>query len=346
MSHNYPYRRPPPDADLRPDLGTYSSSDRRRTSPHHDFYRPRQEPPPPRLSSFSSSYPSSSSPRGSAATLPLLQGSPDGALSILSSCGLEPSDLSLLAELPEDVLTVESLPHLLQQIKGKRGMVKPFLPNAPSSSSSSPSYPANAVRRPAGEWDHPRRQPVQYLLDQVRPGPFPSEQVQDRWGNRTSGSASYTPSSRTDPSSSSSSSSYMVGFSHRAGSSDYGKTARDAGPASSWDQRSFSSPAAGSGRRSRPSRFSQPSDYRTVPPAEEYHHRPRAGRRESEASSSRSSSSQIAAAAAAMPSKEEALDFHGTSPAVYPYSCSLCDITVLSEKVSTPTPPRVSLYRV
>ncbi|XP_053179683.1 matrin 3-like 1.1 [Scomber japonicus] len=361
MSHNYPYRRPPPDTDLRQNLGTYSSSDRHHpaTPTHHDFYRAHQEPPPSRPSSFSSSYTSSSSSSrglavsaGAAAQLPPSQVSPDGALSILSSCGLEPSDLALLAELPEDVLTVESLPHLLQQIKGKKGTVKPFPPNAPSSSSasSSSSYPASAVRRPAGEWDHLRNQPVQYPLDQLPSNPLPSEQVQDRWGTRNSSSVSYTPSSRTDPppplpssSSSSSSSSYMVDYSHRGGPSDYGKTVRDAGQTSSQDRHFFSSPAAGRGRRSRPSRFSQPADYRSAPPPpEEYHQRPRAVRREFEASSSRSSSSSRVsttntpappAPAATLPSTKEALDFHGTTPTVYPYSCSLCDITVLSDKV-------------
>ncbi|KAM7418236.1 hypothetical protein PAMA_017748 [Pampus argenteus] len=332
MSQN-PYRCPPPDANLQPDLGTYSSSDHRHASPHYDLFSQHQELPS-RLSSFSS-YSSSSSSRGSATALP--QGSTDGALNILSSCGLEPSDLSLLAKLPEDVLTVESLPHLLQQIKGKRGTVKPSPPNAPSSSSSSssPSYPASAVWRPAGERDHLHYQPVRYPLDPVPPRPLSSEQVQDHWGNQSS-SSFYTTSSRTDlppPCSSSSSSRYM---SHRAGSSDYGKTVRDARPDSFTDQRSFSSPA-GRDIGSRPPRLSQPGDYSSAPPPEQYHHRPQARRCKSEASSSRSSS-RVAAiatstATSTLPSKKEALDFHGSSPTVYPYSCSLCEVTVLSEKI-------------
>ncbi|KAM7389288.1 hypothetical protein PAMP_023274 [Pampus punctatissimus] len=336
MSQKYPYRCPPLD-----DLGTYSSSDHRHASPHYDLFSPHQELPS-RLSSFSSYPSSSSSSRGSAAALPLPQGSTDGALNILSSCGLEPSDLSLLAKLPEDILTVESLPHLLQQLKGKRGTVKPPAPNAPSSSSSSssPSYSASAVQRPAGEWDRLHCQPVCYPLDPVPPGPLPSEQVQDHWGNQSS-SSFYTTSSRTDPPppcSSSSSSRYMVDFSHRAGFSDYCKTVRDAGPASFTDQRSFSSPA-GRGGRSRPPCLSQPGDYSSAPPPEQYHYRPQARRCKSEVSPSRSSSSRTATTSTAtststLPSKKEALDFHGSLPTMYPYSCSLCDVTVLSEKTS------------
>lgn len=311
MSHNYPHRRPLSDSDLRPDPGPYSSSDRRHASPDHDFYRPPQE-------SFSSSYPSSSR----------AQWSQDGALNILSSCGLEPGDLALLAELPEDVLTVESLPQVLKQLKGKRGTVKPFLPNAPSSSSA---YPHSSARRPAvspstSDWDQPCSQPLQYLRGQVKPTPLLPDL--DRWGNpRTCSSARTGPPS----SSSSSSSSYVVDYHHRPGSSEHGKTGRDAGPVSSQDQASFSS--AGRGKRTRPSRLSEPgsADYRSASPPEEF--RPKAvGRRESDTSSIRSSSQP----GTSMPSKKEALDFHGTTPPVYPYSCSLCDVTVMSERVSTP----------
>lgn len=297
MSHNYPYRRPLPDTDLR-----HSSSDRHHTSPDHDFHKPPQESSP--LRSFSSS-----SSRGSEAALHSFQGSQDGAFSILSSCGLEPSDLSLLAELPEDALTVESLPHLLQQIKGRRGTVKPSPP-------SSSSYLPGSARRPAGEWNHLHSRPVQYPLDHVTPGPLPQEQVhdwQDRWGNpRRCGSAPRTSSSPRDAPSSSSS--YMVD--HEPASYDYGKTGRD-----------FPS-ARGE------ILFSQcgPADYRSVPPLEENPLRGRAGCRQAETSSSRSSGQLTADA---MPFRKEALDFHGTSPTVYPYSCSLCDITVLSERVST-----------
>uniref|UniRef100_A0A8C4GM44 RRM domain-containing protein n=1 Tax=Dicentrarchus labrax TaxID=13489 RepID=A0A8C4GM44_DICLA len=349
MSHNYPYRRRLSDSsDLRPDPVPYSSSDRHHASP--DFYRPPQE-------SFSASS-SSASSRGT-------QWNQDGALSILSSCGLEPSDLALLAELPEDVLTIESLPQVLNQIKGKRGTIKPFLSSTHSSSSSSP-YPHSSAHRPASNpsfssssWDHPHNQPIQYPLDQVTPSPLSADT--DRWGNpRTSTCV------RADPPSSSSSS-YGVDFHHRSRPSEYGKTGRDTGLVSSQDfnhrpgpseygktcgdtglvssqdfnHRPGPSEYGKTGRdpgpvssqdrskRTRPSRFSQPgpADYRSAPLPDANHTRTCGGHRESETFSVRSRP------AALMPSNKEALDFHGTSPPVFPYSCSLCDITVMSEKV-------------
>ncbi|XP_039976052.1 matrin 3-like 1.1 isoform X2 [Xiphias gladius] len=324
MSHKYPYRQPASNSDLGPDPGHYRSSDLRHISPDHGFYRPPQE-------SYSSSYPSSSSSRGSA------QWSQDGALSILSSCGLEPSDLSLLAELPEDVLTVESLPRVLKQIKGKRGTVEPFPPNAPfQCSSSSSSYAPISARRPpvsscSGDWDRLHSQPVQYPPNRVTRSPLPSEQVQNHWGNpRTSSSVREDP---PPPSSSSSSSSsiYMVNFHHRPGPSEYGKTSRAPGPVCSRDQPSFGS--AGRGKQTRSSLFSEArsAGFRSVLPPDEYPPKPWGGRLMSENSSL--GSRRHTAAAALMPSTKEALDFHGTSPQVFPYSCSLCEITVLSERV-------------
>lgn len=38
-----------------------------------------------------------------------------------SSCGLEPADLALLAE---DILTLESRPHVVRQLRGRRGTVQ------------------------------------------------------------------------------------------------------------------------------------------------------------------------------------------------------------------------------
>ncbi|XP_069387414.1 matrin 3-like 1.1 isoform X5 [Paralichthys olivaceus] len=314
MSHKYR----PPDSDLRPDPAPYSS-DRRHTSLDRDNYRPPQ-------ASFSPSYPSSSSSRGSA------QWSQEGALSILSSCGLEPSDLSLLAELPEDVLTVESLPHVLNQLKGKRGTVKPFSTNAPSFSSSS-SHPPSSTQRSAvssssRDWDQLCSQPVQYPLGQVTSRPLPSEKVHDHWGNPTTSS-----SVRADPLSfSSSSSSYMVDFHHRPGPSDYGKTGRASCSVSSRDPPSVRSAARDD--RTCPSRLSESGSagYRSAPPPEEHQLKAQGRRPESETSSIRSSR---LAGATSMPTKKEALDFHGRLPEVFPYSCSLCDITVLSERVWT-----------
>lgn len=296
MSHNFPYRRPS-DTDLRPEAGSYSSAERRHVSPDLGFYRPPQE-------SFSSSYRPPSSSRAPASA-PWPQ---DNALSILSSCGLEPSDLALLAELPEDVLTVEALPHVLQQIKGKKGTTRTF-PTSTSSSSSSSFHRPSASS--SGDWNRP----VQYPLGHVASSPLLCEQ-----GHR--GSSRTSSSFRTDPTplSSSSASRYVVDFPHRSGASEYGKTQ---------DRPSFSS--AAQRKRSHPAGF---SESRLAPPEDQ---KPGGSRHESHSSSSRSSSRHTAAAAA--PSKKSAMDFHGTCPTVFPYSCSLCDITVLSEKVSTPGLP-------
>lgn len=333
MSHNHPYRRPLCDSDLRPEPGPYGSADRRHASPDHDFYRPPPE-------HFSSPYPSTSSSRGSAGA----QWSQDSVLNILNSCGLEPDDLALLAKLPEDVLTVDSLPHLLQQIKGKRGMVKPFLPRPPSPSSSSSSYPPSSTRwqsvtSSSRDWDQRHSQVVRYPLDHTSSCHLPSEQ--DRWGTPLTSS-----SVRADvlsPSSSSSSGYIVLDFHHRS-PSEFGKTGRVTGPASFQDRATFSAPVPT--KVARPSRFSDPraAVYRSAPPPEEYQPQPRGGRRESEASTVRSGRQH--AAAALMPSQKEARDFHGTCPKVFPYSCSLCDITVLSEKVSTLVALLESLYRV
>ncbi|KAM4555212.1 uncharacterized protein PAE49_014340 isoform 3-T3 [Odontesthes bonariensis] len=362
MSNNYPYRRPPSDSDLRP------GSRHRASAADGDFYRPPQE-------SFSSSYlsaSSSSSASQSSAALQAASCPQDGVLSILNSCGLEPADLALLAKLPEDVLTVESLPHILKQIKGKRGTVKPFPPTAssPSSPAHRPSHspasssahrpsasPSSSAHRPSSssasssahrpspssasrDWNQLRSQPVQYPLN-LNQSTAPPESLQDRWWTPSPG-GSVRPA---PPSSSSSSSSrHVTDYDHRPSASDYGKT----GPVPSCSP-------AGPAPRPRPARVSDPgrSDYRTAPPLGEQQAGPyrtapplgeqqagpyrtapplgeqQAGPREARHDSRLSSKSSWAA----MPSRKQALDFHGMSPPMYPYSCSLCDITVLSERV-------------
>ncbi|CAI5653142.1 unnamed protein product [Oreochromis niloticus] len=317
MSQNYPYRKPPSDTDLRTDPGPYRSVDYRHSSADRDFYRQPQD-----SFSVSSSCPSSS--RGSG----VLQSSQDNVLSILSSCGLEPSDLALLAELPEDVLTIESLPHILRQIKCKKGTVKPFPPRAPSPPSSS-SYPPSSTHQSATssssssrDWDQLHRTSVQYPLDHLPPPPPPpSEKLMDRWNNQitaSSGRAELPPSSSL-----SSPLGYTVDFHRRQGPSDYGKT----GPVPSY------SPAR-RGDRAPSSQFSEagPADYRSSalvtasPLPSKYQSKPQASRRDTSSMRSRQSSPS-------MPTRKEALDFHGKVPPTFPYSCSLCDITVLSQKV-------------
>ncbi|KAM4585729.1 matrin 3-like 1.1 [Fundulus diaphanus] len=296
MSRDYPFRPPPSDSDLRPDPRRYGAG------AEPDFYRQPQE-------SFSSS-------RSAAAA----HGSQDSVLSLLSSCGLEPEDLSVLAKLPEDVLTVESLPHILNQIKGKKGPAQPFAPRSPPRGAESfqqfserpgavkappPSFkPLSSARWPSAgpasrDWEV-RRQPVQYPLHVTSP-PTPPESQRDRWpGRRTSARSPPFPSRRA------------VDRDLRPRPPGYGREGSSFGTAAPLD-------------RTRPSRFpgGGSADRKAPPPLDER-------RRES-----RPSHGSRAPGAGALPSKKQALDFHGTLPAVFPYSCSLCDITVLSEKTWT-----------
>ncbi|KAM4733050.1 matrin 3-like 1.1 isoform 2-T2 [Anableps anableps] len=307
----FPYRQPS-DSDLRPDPRRFGSGAER------DFYRPPQE-------SFSS--------RSSAALA--APASQDNVLSLLTSCGLEPEDLSVLAKLPEDILTVESLPQILKQIKGKKGAlqsfpprpedsfqqftgslgaVKPLPARPPSPPPSSSSFKAfSSAHWPSSspaprEYEQLRRQPVQYPLQLIPPPSAPAESQPDRW-------AGHDPArSVRSPPAASASSRRPMDQDLRPRPSSYGK----AGP-------SFS--ASRSADRPRPSRFSGSADYRAAPPLDER-------RRDSRPSyGGRARDPARDPAPRSMPSKKQALDFHGTPPPTFPYSCSLCDIVVLSEKV-------------
>ncbi|XP_028816815.1 matrin 3-like 1.1 isoform X2 [Denticeps clupeoides] len=55
----------------------------------------------------------------------------ESPLSLLTNCGLEPRDISLLAQVPEDLITVENLPSLLMQIKERK---KPCHSSGPAQS--------------------------------------------------------------------------------------------------------------------------------------------------------------------------------------------------------------------
>ncbi|XP_076021882.1 matrin 3-like 1.1 [Genypterus blacodes] len=333
MSHNYTNRMqlPPHDTDRRSNPGPYGSSDRRRASP--DLYGRPQEPLPHVWSSMPSTSRTLSPPsRGpEKPPHPTAHWSADAALSILSSCGLEPNDLSLLAELPEDVLTVDSLPQVLQQIKGKRAVTDPYpypYPPPGLSSSSSSASPSRS------RWDN---RPFQLDRTLAPPTSLSPERVQDwqeSWGDPRRSSSSRVDSSLP------STSAYVVDYNHRVGGSAFGKTGRDAGLVSTGDWSSYSSsPATGSCVETHPSGFSEPgsADYRSAPPLESY--RPASAAeplRTDAVSSSRSRSSGGSdGRLVTRPSRKKAYDFHGKTPTTYPYTCSLCDITVLSDKVWT-----------
>ncbi|XP_077389247.1 uncharacterized protein LOC144026426 isoform X2 [Festucalex cinctus] len=117
----------------------------------------------------------------------------DNTFSILSSCGLEPADLTLLAELPEDELSVESLPRLLRQIKSGREALRP----PPVSSSHRPGSPVGRLRLDPGQL-------VQYPLDHIKSAHLPAERVcdwrGDRWQNpRMCAPVSQTLARRSEP---------------------------------------------------------------------------------------------------------------------------------------------------
>ncbi|XP_041845434.1 matrin 3-like 1.1 isoform X2 [Melanotaenia boesemani] len=306
MSHNYPYQHPLSDSNFRPNPPSYSSA------ADSSFYKEPQE-------SFSSSYLSSSSSSSSfsasrsSVRLQPAQNSRDSVRGILSSCGLQPKDLALLAKMPEDALTIESLPHILQQIKDERGIGTPFPPTSSSSSYSSSSAHQTSTSFSSRDWDQLSNHPAQYHRQSTTTS---SEPLLDRWGNpMTIGSV------RSTPSSSSSSSRHLVDYDHRPRPPDYGKT----GPVPSC------SPAGPATRAPAPHiSDSGRTDYRTPPALNKNWSSPWEALGESGPSASSSYSSRASDSA---PSRKQALDFHGMSPQVFPYSCSLCDITVLSERV-------------
>ncbi|XP_056327954.1 matrin 3-like 1.1 isoform X2 [Danio aesculapii] len=129
MSYNQPYRNPQGDKDARiytRDSSAYRSGVRS-ASPH-------------RASSSSSE-------------LPVFP--PNKALSFLHSCGLDAEDLQTLAKLPEHLITTDTLPDLLTEIKKKK-----------LSHTSSPRSSALPVASSARSWDdRSHAQSVEYPLD-------------------------------------------------------------------------------------------------------------------------------------------------------------------------------------
>ncbi|XP_045062364.1 matrin 3-like 1.1 [Coregonus clupeaformis] len=335
MSHNYSYRRPSPAKDLR--ASSYDSPDHLHPGDHgHNVYRSSQEPP------SHSTIPSSSS-RASAATespysFSLSQSDPyssslsqsdpyssslsrsDQTLTLLSSCGLEPKDLSLLAEMPEHLITVENLPRMLLEIRKKRATQQPSYPAMTSYPPAATSCPPPATPPPGHAWeqgDRSRSQPLDYPLDPHSALPLsqlpPTEQAEPWQLDRHGNPMQYT-CSRVEP----------VPVPVRVVDYHYGKET----PRSYETPRStYSSDQRGTSSSRKPPILSQPAvDYRYPPtptPATDY--RPRLDQDVPVVTIKMATSGKT-------PTKKAALDFHGEIPQTFPYSCSLCDITVLSEK--------------
>ncbi|XP_014054017.2 matrin-3 isoform X1 [Salmo salar] len=331
MSHNYSYRRPPPAKDLR--ARAFDSPDHLHPGDHgHNVYRSSQEPP---SHSTIPSYPSSSS-RASAATespysFSLSQSDPysslsrsdpyssslsrsDQTLTLLSSCGLEPKDLSLLAEMPEELITVENLPRLLLEIRKKRATQQPPYPAMTSYPPAATSRPPTATPPPGRAWEQGDRSHSQTLDYPLDPHPalppsqlLPTEQAEPWQLDRHGNPMQYT-RSRLEP------------VPVRVVDYHYGKET----PRSYQTPRStYSTAQGGSSNSWKPPNSSQPAvDYR-YPPATNY--RPRPDQDVPVVAIKMATSGKT-------PTKKAALDFHGDIPQTFPYSCSLCDITVLSEK--------------
>ncbi|XP_029577144.1 matrin-3 isoform X1 [Salmo trutta] len=331
MSHNYSYRRPPPAKDLR--ASAFDSPDHLHPGDHgHNVYRSSQEPP---SHSTIPSYPSSSS-RASAATespysFSLSQSDPysslsrsdpyssslsrsDQTLTLLSSCGLEPKDLSLLAEMPEELITVENLPRLLLEIRKKRATQQPPYPAMTSYPPAATSHPPTATPPPGRAWEQGDRSHSQTLDYPLDPHPalppsqlLPTEQAEPWQLDRHGNPMQYT-RSRLEP------------VPVRVVDYHYGKET----PRSYQTPRStYSTAQGGSSNSWKPPNSSQPAvDYR-YPPATNY--RPRPDQDVPVVAIKMATSGKT-------PTKKAALDFHGDIPQTFPYSCSLCDITVLSEK--------------
>ncbi|XP_018589312.2 RNA-binding protein 20-like isoform X2 [Scleropages formosus] len=170
MSHNYLHRGAP--EDFKPHPASSRSSDHLHAG-LRDIYKTAREMSANSLPTFAASktllesYPS----QGSSTT--------EKALSLLASCGLDPEDLSQLAGMPDNLITMETLPRLLMEIKDKKAGK-----DRPSGCATSASHPADLP--PSGTWRdgthfhseaHLPCQPSEKTPDSW------NEDWQDHWGN-------------------------------------------------------------------------------------------------------------------------------------------------------------------
>nr|XP_015205383.1 PREDICTED: matrin-3-like [Lepisosteus oculatus]XP_015205384.1 PREDICTED: matrin-3-like [Lepisosteus oculatus]XP_015205385.1 PREDICTED: matrin-3-like [Lepisosteus oculatus] len=89
----------------------FSMSDQR----SHDFYPPSSRP------SNSMTSPLRAEGRGQDSYPSLRTGNVDNAMKLFASLGLSPKDLDILAQIPEDNISVETLPRLIMQLKARKG---------------------------------------------------------------------------------------------------------------------------------------------------------------------------------------------------------------------------------
>ncbi|KAL2077431.1 hypothetical protein ACEWY4_026935 [Coilia grayii] len=111
--------------DFYEDTGSQYSGQRDVYQPSQDLSRPPSRQPPSRAEeAYTSMRPE--------------------VKSILDSCGLEPSDLSLLAELPEDLININTLPHLLKKLWDSKKQNS----DSPASSAPVPAYERRRLSSP------------------------------------------------------------------------------------------------------------------------------------------------------------------------------------------------------
>ncbi|KAF7707474.1 matrin-3-like [Silurus meridionalis] len=278
---------------------------------------------------------------------------PGMALSFLQSCGLEPSDLAHLAELPEHLITVETLPKLLLQVKERK---------LSSSSSSRPntSQPLDDTSTYAWE-ESSHSKPIEYPIELPEQPvyPLPPEQVQswqDRWGNPRQFNSLDT-STRSSRSKSRSVSDYSIpkdsdlycNITESTESSSHSFV--ELGPRPLLSLR-LDPPVTVPKRK-------EASDYNckvppvfphvcslcdlSIPSTKDWFLHVRGSEHakrqlklvkkypkwdQTIESARRTKSTEVYK----VPTRKEASDFNGTSPPVFPYLCVLCNVTVFSEK--------------
>ncbi|KAK3565098.1 hypothetical protein QTP86_033153 [Hemibagrus guttatus] len=321
---------------------------------HQDMYADSYKRPPTTYQSGirSSSQEQTRSTASSSRAVDSPVNLPGKALSFLHSCGLDPSDLAHLAELPEHLITVETLPSLLLQVKERK---------LSSASSSRPSTSQPLDDTSAHSWEgSSHTTPVEYPIDRPVHSvyPLPPEQVQtwqDRWGNPRQ-----TSSLTTGISCSSSKSSSVPDYSISMDSDPYCNTTESPEPSS----HSFvdSRPRPLLSLKLEPPivtpTMNEASDFNCkVPPAfphvcqlcdisiqssrDWFFHVRGSEHAKSQlelvkkypkwdqtVESARNESSEVNK----VPTRKEASDFNGVVPPVFPYLCVLCNITVFSEK--------------
>ncbi|XP_064184156.1 matrin-3-like isoform X4 [Anguilla rostrata] len=302
MSHNYPYRRSP--EDFSSHQGAFSTSDHLHHEERH-IYQTSLQPSPRSTSVFTSqkSVLDSYSSRSSTTA--------DSALSLLSSCGLEPEDLSILAGMPENMMTEESLPRLLMEIRQKKALSdrsclssthrstshQPLQPPSDSWENSARSAPAKYLANPPQHSSYP---PIPPLLSSY---PLPREEPEswkDRWGNpRQTGAVRQGKTSST----------YVVDY-------NYGQPQE--GDSRNIERPAYSARGVGIGERPH---LQSLSDYRQLNPG-----------KEPAAAYQKKLIPLLATTVHSTPTAREANDFHGSMPQTFPYACYLCDIAVLSQK--------------